>query len=185
MLHRRAPAAVGAADGRRRRGGTAAERARRRAGSGATAASAGAPRRATSASSARYVGVEARGGAQSRARRARRTVGKPGVVSPAGRLARAGRRRAWARAARQPRRTPRVVQENAELRKTSERQRRALKRMQAVEDDAAARGAAADGGRARRDGQQLDDAKHALAQCRAENRGCERRSPPGSPTWGV
>ena len=81
-----------------------------------------------------------------------------------------------------------LAQENAELRKTSERQRRALKRMQAVEDDAAAARAALRRTEAARaeTGKQLDDAKHALAQCRAENQRLRTAVAAGKPgTWGV
>ena len=81
-----------------------------------------------------------------------------------------------------------LAQENAELRKTSERQRRALKRMQAVEDDAAAARARLRRTEAARaeTGKQLDDAKHALAQCRAENQRLRTAVAAGKPgTWGV
>lgn len=157
-----------------------------------TAASAGAaPRRATSAGSARYVGVEAARRRAIEARDARDAqLAKPGVVSPAGRLARAeaavGR---LGRAQHDNLGALRALaQENAELRKTSERQRRALKRMQAVEDDAAAARAALRRTEAARaeTGKQLDDAKHALAQCRAENQRLRTAVAAGKPgTWGV
>ena len=160
-----------------------------RAAAAPTAASAGAaPRRDVRAGA--HVGVEARRRAIE-ARDARDAqLAKPGVVSPAGRLARAeaavGR---LGRAQHDNLGALRALaQENAELRKTSERQRRALKRMQAVEDDAAAARAALRRTEAARaeTGKQLDDAKHALAQCRAENQRLRTAVAAGKPgTWGV
>ena len=162
---------------RRRRGGAAAG-ARQQA--AAPTAARAAPRRATwPARRATRRGGAARA---TGARRARRTAGEARRrLPPAASRARGGRRR-LGRAHDNLGALRALAQENAELEDVGAPRAQADGRQ---DDAAAARGAAADGGRARRDGQTLDDAKHA-PPCRAENQRLRTAVAAGKPgTWGV